>query len=154
MKPRYIYFDKRTGFITDILGKRKRGRASYVVSDSETMQPFIMGTRGMNEILVGYDREQEKYVLLNRDNIIKLRYYGKNLYRIPKRTIPDYDLRIDLFSEGNVLEVAIDPSRISTMYATEYRKDIVFEKGIEIYRGNKRIKILLYIQFLLEASSE
>lgn len=132
MKPRYIYFDKKTGVITSIVSTRKRGRALYIVSNNETVAPFIMGTKGIMESIVAYDREQEKYVLLDKDNVIRLRYYGKELYKIPKKSISDYDLRIDLYAEGNALEVSIDPYRMSTMYATDFREEVCFENGTEI----------------------
>lgn len=145
MKPRYIYFNKKTGDITDILSKRKRGRALYVITDNATVFPILAGTKGILDFVVAYSHDQEKYVLLERDNIIKLRYYGKELYKIPNREIQDYDLRIDLFVGGNALEVSLDPSRISTMYSTDFRQDVCFEKGTElrIYIKDKDGKILL-----------
>jgi len=132
MKTRYIYFDKKTGVMTDILNKKKRGRAPYVTTDYDTIGPVIMGKKGWLDYVVAYDREQKKYILLERDNVIKLRYYGDGLYKIPKRTKEDYDLRIDVFSDGNAIEISLDPTRISTMYSTNFVKDVHFEKGTEI----------------------
>jgi len=145
MKPRYVYFNKKTGVITDILSNKKRGKALYVITDEATVGPIIAGIKGMLDLVVAYDYNQKKYVLLERDNIIKLRYYGKELYKIPNREIPDYDLRIDLFAGGNALEISLDPSRISTMYSTVFRQDVQFEKGTElrIYIKDKDGNILL-----------
>lgn len=132
MRPRYVYFDKKTGNITDILRIRKRGRAKYVTTTDEVVGPIIAGEMSISELVVAYDTEQEDYVILNRDNVIKLRYYGKDLYKIPNRVIEDYDLRIDTFVEGNVIEVSLDPYRMSTMYSTDFRDEVCFEKGTEL----------------------
>ena len=131
-KIRYVYFDKITGAIKDILSKRKRGRSLYIECDNDEVAPFIMGKKGIHESIVVFDRSQKKYVLMERDNIIKLRYYGQNLYKIPKRTIKDYDFRLDLYKDGKTLEVTIDPTRMSNMYATSFQKEVEFEKGTEI----------------------
>lgn len=132
MNPRYIYFDKTTGVILDILKTRKRGRAKYVTVDLETVRPILEGTMGTHELVVAYDHDKEDFVLLEKDNIIKLRHYSKELYKIPNKVIEDYDLRIDLFTAGNGMEVSIDPSRMSTMYSTDFRDEVCFEKGTEI----------------------
>lgn len=132
MNTRYVYFDKKTGVITDILKVRKRGRAKYVTTTLDAVLPLLSGERSMLDLVVAYNHDEEQYVLLERDNVIKLRYYGKDQYKIPKRAIEDYDLRIDLYAEGNVIEVTIDPSRMSTMYATDFREEVAFERGTEI----------------------
>ena len=132
MKPRYIYFDKETGMITDILATRKRGRAKYLTVDLEVVMPLLEGKKGMLDYVVAYDHDKKDYVLMTRDNIIKLRYYGKDLYKIPNKTIDDYDLRLELFVGGKALEVSIDPTRMSTMYATDLREEVCFEQGTEI----------------------
>lgn len=132
MKPRYVYFDKTTGIITAILNKRKQGRAPYVISDQETVGGIVMGTKCAIDFVVAYNRDSKKYVLLERDNIIKLRYYGDTLYKIPKRSIDDYDLKIEAYYDGNVLEIALDPMRISTMYSTDMRDEVKFEEGADI----------------------
>lgn len=132
MKTRYVYFDKTTGVIKDILSTRKRGRSPYVECDNEVVAPIIMGQKGLHEVVVAYDKEQEKYVLLEKDNVIRLRYYGDKLYKIPKRIVADYDLRLDLYSGGNVLGVSIDPFRLSNLYSTNLRENVLFEKGTEI----------------------
>lgn len=132
MKLRYVYFDKKTGIMTDILSKRKRGRAKYVITDEETVGPIVAGKKSWLDLIVAYNRDEKNYVLLEKDNIIKLRYYGDKLYKIPKTTIEDYDLRIDLFAGGNALEISLDPSRMSTMYGTDFREEVKFEKGTEL----------------------
>lgn len=138
MNTRYVYFDK-DGVITDILKVRKQGRAKYVIAPLDDVLPLLSGKRGMFDFVVSYDYDKEKYVLLERDNIIKLRYYGEKLYKIPNRIIDDYDLRIDFFTEENIIEVSIDPSRMSTMYATDLTEEVKFEEGtdIRIYIKNK-----------------
>ena len=157
MKTRYVYFDPKTGVIKEILNKRKRGRAKYVISNDEVVGGIVAGTMGMMDLVVAYNRDQEEYVLLERDNIIKLRYYGKDLYKIPKRTIEDYDLRIDVFLGGNALEVSLDPERMSTMYSTDFREEVCFEAGTEIRiyikdkEGNETLEtIIIDAQELLE----
>jgi len=145
MKPRYVYFDKTTGLITAILNKRKRGRAPYVISDQETVGPIVAGTKGMMDLIVAYDRKQKQHVLIERDNIIRLRYYNDTLYKIPKRNIEDYDLIIESYKDGNVIEISLDPSRISGMYLTNMRDEVKFEEGseIRIYVKSKDGEILL-----------
>lgn len=142
MKTRYVYFDKETGMITDILNVKKRGRAKYIEVPLEDVMPILSGELGMMDLVVAYNTDQEKYVLLKRDNIIKLRYYGKDLYKIPNREMEDYDLRIDLFTNGSGIEISIDPSRMSTLYATDLHNEVEFEEGTElrIYLKNKEGK--------------
>ena len=157
MNPRYIYFEKETGMITGVLADRKKGRAKYLTVDLEVVMPLLEGKKGMLDYVVAYDYDKEDYVLMDRDNIIKLRYYGKELYRIPNKTINDYDLRIELFVGAKVLEISIDPSRMSTMYATDMRDEVQFELGTEIRiyiknkAGDKTLKtIVIDAQKLLE----
>lgn len=132
MKPRYIYFDKNTGMITDIQPTKKQGRAKYVTVDVDVVLPILKGEKSVIEYIVAYNHDTEDYVLMDRDNVIKLRYYGKNLYKIPSKTIDNYDLRLELFVGGKALEVSIDPTRMSTMYATDLREEVRFEQGTEI----------------------
>jgi len=138
-KQRYVYFDKKTGMITDILSVRKRGRAKYVTVDVDDVIPFINGTKGLFESIVVYNRDTETYNLVERNNIIKLRYYGEKLYKIPKKNMVNYDIKIEIYTEGNTMEITIDPSRMSSLYATDFRDEIKFEKGTEIrlYIKNK-----------------
>jgi len=157
MKTRYVYFDKTTGMITSIVNKRNRGRAPYVVSDNETVGSIVAGTKGLMDLVVAYDRHKQEYVLLDRDNIIRLRYYGDKLYKIPKRHIDNYDLLIEVYKDGAVLEVSLDPTRISTMYSTNMRDEVKFEEGTEIRiyvkskDGNTQFKtIIINAQQLLE----
>jgi hypothetical protein len=145
MKTRYVYFNKTTGVITGILHKRKPGRESYVKTTIDVVRPILSGEKGMLDFVVVYNRDEKKYILIERDNIIKLRYYSKSLYKIPNRNIRDYDLKIEVFNDGTILEVTLDPSRISTMYSTSMVDDVKFEKGTEIrlYIKSKDGKTLL-----------
>jgi hypothetical protein len=132
MKTRYVYFDKVTGVIKEILSNRKKGRGLYIECDNDVVAPIVMGQKGLHEVVVAYDREQDKHLLLEKDNVIRLRYYGDKLYKIPRRVIADYDLRLDLYAGGDVLEVSVDPSRMSHLYSTNFRDGVVFEKGTEV----------------------
>jgi len=131
MKIRYVYYDKTTGFIKEILKKRKRGRAPYIECDFPEVEGFITGTKGIYQYVVAYDRKQKKNILMERNNVIRFRGVEKDLYKIPNRKNVDSDLTIEYF-EDNIIEVSLDISRISPIAQTRYGKEIVFEKGTEI----------------------
>jgi hypothetical protein len=130
MKIRYVYYDKKTGSIKEILHKRKRGRAPYIECDFKDVEGFISGTKGINQYVVAYDKSQQKNVLMERNNVIRFRDIPKKLYRIPKRSNIESDLTIAYY-EDNVIEITLDISRISPVAQTQFGKDILFERGTE-----------------------
>jgi len=157
MKTRYVYYDVNTGRIKEILSKRKPGRARYVECSNKEVEGFITGTVGINDWIVAYDRILEKHVLIEKNNIIKLRKASKSLYKIPYKKTIDSDLTLVYYSD-NVLEVSLDVSRIAPLYQTNFKDDVVFEKGTEIRitlkekdSGNLLKEFIIDAQELLES---
>lgn len=128
---RYVYYDKKTGFITHILPTRRRGRSPYIECDIDEVIGFLDGSVGLLEYVVAFDRDLKKHILIKKDNIIRLRQPSKELIKIPYKKNADSDLRIVYYSD-NVLEVSLDMSRIAPLYQTNFRDEVVFEKGTEI----------------------
>jgi len=131
MKKRYVYYDKTTGEIKDILSKKKPGRALNIECSNEEVEGFILGTKGINQWVVAYNRDIKKHILLEKNNIIRLRKPSSKLYKIPYKKDIENDLRIVYYSD-NVIEVVLDVSRISTLYQTNFGKEVAFEKGTDI----------------------
>lgn len=128
---RYVYYDKKTGFITHILNKRRRGRAPYIECDIDEVIGFLDQSWGMLDYVVAYNNELEKHMLVKKDNMILFRKQSKNLYKIPYRRNIETDLRLVYYSD-NVLEATLDMSRISPLYQTNFRDEVYFERGTEI----------------------
>lgn len=131
MKKRYVYYDVNTGQIKDILSKRKQGRARYVECTNEEVKGFITGKVGVNDWVVAFDKILEKHVLMEKNNIIKLRQPSKELYKIPFKKTIDSDLTLVYYSD-NVLEVYLDISRIAPLYQTNFKDEVKFERGTEL----------------------
>jgi len=131
MKKRYVYYDVNTGQILDILSKRKRGRARYIECTNDEVKGFITGDVGVNDWIVAYNKVLEKYVLIEKNNIIVIRKPSKSLYKIPFKKTMDSDLTLIYYSD-NVLEVSLDVSRFAPLYQTNFRKEVRFERGTEI----------------------
>jgi len=129
-KQRYVYYDKKTGRIKDILNKRKRGRAPYITCSLEDVIGFLAGTESKIHYVVAYNRETKKTVLMKKDNIIKFRAPSKKLTKIPYKVNTESDLTLIYYSD-NVLEVTLDVSRISPLYQTNFREEVTFERGTE-----------------------
>ena len=159
MKIRYVYYDKKTGFIKEILHKRKRGRAPYIECDFKDVEGFITGTKGINQYVIAYDKQQEKNVLMERNNIIRFRDIPKTLYKIPNRSNVESDLTIAYY-EDHIIEVTLDITRISPVAQTQFGKEILFEKGTEFRiimkeKGQDEImnEIIIDAQELLDEGS-
>lgn len=157
-KVRYVYYDKFTGQILEIISKRKRGTATYIKCDIEEVLPLIKGETGINDLIVAYDNEVKKHLLVEKNNIIKLRNLGSKLYKIPNKRESTFDLRLLLYPKSYVLEVTLDPANISYLYNTNFREQVIFEKGTEIRifikdkKGEKLFKtIVVEAQKLLDA---
>ena len=80
---RYVYYDKKTGFITDILPKRKRGRGYHLECDTDEVIGFLDNSLGIRDYVVAYNQDLKKNILIKKDNIIRLREPSKNLFKIP-----------------------------------------------------------------------
>ena len=130
-RTRYVYFDKKTGFITHILPTRRRGRAKYIECDISEVIGFLDGSKGVNRYVVAYNTETKQNSLIEKNNIILFRKQSKNLYKIPYRRNIETDLRLVYYSD-NVLEASLDMSRISPLYQTNFRDEVYFERGTEI----------------------
>ena len=155
---RYVYYNKFSGEILEILRKRKRGPAKCIECDIEEVLPLISGKKGMNDLIVAYDNEIKKHLLVEKNNIIKLRNLGSKLYKIPYKREANFDLRLLLYPKSYVLEVTLDPANISYLYNTNLREEVMFEKGTEIRifikdkKGEKLLKtIVIEAQKLLDA---
>jgi hypothetical protein len=130
-KKRYLYFDKITGQVMGIVSDKVKRNNNFIECDNEDVVDYIIGKKSLNDVIVAYNRNDKKYKLLKRDNVIKLRYYGDKKFKIPNRKLVDYDLRLILYPD-NILEVTINPERMSSLYATNFKNDVVFERGTEI----------------------
>jgi hypothetical protein len=130
-KKRYLYFDKITGQVMGIVSDKVKRNNNFIECDNEDVVDYIIGKKSLNDVIVAYNRNDKKYKLLKRDNVIKLRYYGDKKFKIPNRKLVDYDLRLISYPD-NILEVTINPERMSSLYATNFKNDVVFERGTEI----------------------
>jgi len=130
-RTRYVYFDKKRGFITDILDVRKRGRAKYVVCDVNEVIGFLSGEWGMTDYIVAFDNKIKDHRIFKKDNIIRLRKPSKDLIKIPYKKHEESVIRLVYYSD-NVLEVSIDMEQISPLYQTNFRDEVRFEKGTEL----------------------
>jgi len=131
MKKKFIYYDKETGAIKEILGKRKRGRAPYLEIDFEYVRGFITGEMGINQWVIAYSTVSKKYVLMEKDNVVKFRKVPTTPMKIPYKANAISDLTLVYYSD-NVLEVSIDMSRISPLYQTNFKDEVSFERGTEV----------------------
>jgi len=131
MKKRYVYYNKITGEIGDILSKKKPGRSPNIECDNDQVIDFISGKKATNQWIVAYSRDIKKYMLLEKNNIIRLRKPNNKLYKIPYKKDAESDLQIVYYSD-NVIEVSLDVSRIVSLYQTNFIDEVKFEKGTEI----------------------
>ena len=157
MKKRYVYYDVNTGQIKDILSTRKPGRAQYIECTNKDVVGFITGEVSINDWIVAYDRELEEHVLIEKNNIIKLRKPSNKLSKIPYKKTIERDL-ILVYYPDNVLEVSLDVSRIAPLYQTNFKDDVKFERGTEIRitlkekdSGNLLKEVVIDAQELLDA---
>ena len=131
MKTRYVYYDKETGLINQILSKRKPGRAPYIKCDNSDVEGFITATKSFNKYVVAYNRETDKTILMERNNVVAFRKQSKDLYKIPYKKNFESDITIVHYKD-DVLEVSIDMSRISPLFNTNFGEQVCFENGTEI----------------------
>lgn len=131
MKKRYVYYDKKTGHITDILSKKKRGRSYYIECDNKEVVGFIDGTKGITQWIVVYNNELKQHILAEKNNVIMLRAPDPNLHKIPYRKEAESNLKLTYYSD-NILEVTLDVSEIAPLYQTNFRDEVRFEHGTEI----------------------
>jgi len=158
MKKRYVYYDKETGQIRDILSNRKAGRSPFIECSNEDVSGFISGEWGINQWVVAYDKNLEKNILIKKNNVIRLREPQKKLYKIPYGKNTKSDLKLIYYSD-RVLEVLLDVSRIAPLYQTNFKDDVRFEKGTELRiiaktkKSKELIKeIIIDAQELLESA--
>lgn len=157
MKTKFVYYNVKTGFITDILKTRKRGRGKYIECPIEDVIGFLDGSEGIANWVVAYNNDLKKTILIKKDNIIRLRAPSNRLSKVPYKANTLSDLTIVYYSD-NVLEVSLDMSRISPLYQTNFRKDVTFERGTEIRitlkekdSGNLLKEIVVDAQDLLDS---
>ncbi len=157
MKTRYVYYDKVTGQIKEILSNKKGGRSYYIECDNKEVVGFIDGTKGINQWIVAYNRDLKKNTLVEKNNIIMLRAPDPNLCKIPYRKDAESDLKLTYYPD-NVLEITLDVSRIAPLYQTNFRDEVKFERGTEIRiiakeKGSGKLvkEIIVEAQDLLDA---
>jgi len=157
MKKRYVYYDKKTGFITDILSSKKQGRSPYIECDNSEVQDIIMGVKGVNQYVIAHNRETDECNLMEKNNVMRFRNTGKDLYKIPYRKNAETDLKLIYYTD-NVLEATLDMSRISPLYQTNFREEVRFERGTDIRilvkekgSGNLLKEIIIDAQKLLDS---
>lgn len=131
MKIKYVYYNKKTGQINEILSKRKPGRAPYIEVEFQYVKGLITGEMGMNQWIVAYDGPAKKHVLMEKNNVIKFRKATKDPIKIPYKKNAISDLTLVYYSD-NVLEVSLDVTRIAPLYQTNFKDEVRFERGTEI----------------------
>lgn len=129
MKKRYVYYNKETGQISEILNNKKEGQRNYIESNNKEVSKFIMGEESTNNYIVAYCKN--KYQLIKKDNIIRLRKPNNRLYKIPQQKSITNDLIIVSYPD-NTLEISLNISNITPLFQTDFRKEVKFEKGSEI----------------------
>jgi len=126
----YVYYDKKSGRITEILKKRNPGRAVYIECDISDVIGFLDNSWNLNEYVVAYKKDEDKTVIMKKENIVRLRQESAKLYKIPNRK-KETELILTYYPD-NILEVRFDMSLISPLYTTDFKEEIEFEKGTEI----------------------
>jgi len=131
MKTRYVYYDKRNGMITDISNEPIENKDTYIECPIDDVIGFLNGTKNMNKYIVAYHFDEKKYMLVKKDNNIKMKSPSGGLYKIPYEKDAISDLTLTYYDD-NVLELTLDLTRISPLYQTDFRKDVRFEDGFQI----------------------
>jgi len=131
MKTRYVYYNKETGFIEEILSKRKKGRAPYIECDHSEVEGFIMGTKSINRYVIAYNKAIDKNILIERNNVVVFRKQSKELYKIPYKKNTQSDITLVCYEDG-VMEISLDMSGISPLFNTNFGEQVKFERGTEI----------------------
>jgi len=157
MKKRYVYYNK-VGMITDILDKRKKGRSPYIECSIDQVIGFLDNSVNINYYIIAYDKITDKNVLMEKNNVIKVRKPSKILYKIPYKKNDETDIELICYPE-NTLEVSLDPCRIAPLYQTNFRDEVRFERGTEIRivikeKGSGKLlkELIIEAQELLESS--
>jgi len=131
MKTRHVYYDEKTGRITDILKEKKDVGDNFIECDIDEVVDFLSMKKSFNEYIVAYNKTENKHVLMKKDNVIRFRKQSKVLYKIPYDEDSINDITI-IYYVGNTLEISLDLSRLSPLYQTSFKDDIKFEKGTEL----------------------
>jgi hypothetical protein len=126
---RYVYYDKETGRIDQISNQLLVSSMPYIECDVDDVSGFMDDSKNINEYLVAYKKDEEQYVLMKKENIIRLRQESAKLFKIPNRR-KESDLTL-VYYPDNILEVRLDMSNISSLYMTDFKEEVTFEKGTE-----------------------
>ena len=137
MKKRYVYFDKKTRIIKDILSKRKRGRGYYIECDSNDVKDFIAGTKNIKEYIIVLDKKTEKYKFVKANYKLEIPE-AKEIINVPYDIENEHMLQF-IFKANKVLEIRLDKQKLNPLYGTDAEDKVVFDEWRE-YRVTLREK--------------
>ena len=151
MKKRcYVYYDKNSGYITSIVKKKRPGRGYFIECDINDVIGFLENTVNIQDYVVAYKKDEDKTIMMKKENIVRLRQESQKLFKIPNRRT-DSELVL-VYYPDNILEIRLNMELISPLYMTDFRNEIKFEKGTELrIFVNNKISGDVYGEFLIDA---
>ena len=154
-RDRYVYYDEVTGLISEI-SKNEDNSRSYIKASMEEVVGFVSGEKSISNYLVAYSYDKKRYILMKKDNIIRLKRKSE-LVTIPYKMTEQSDISIIYYSD-NVLEVSLDMSNISPLFQSDFKDEVRFENGTELRivlkekdSGNLLVEYVIDCQELLKS---
>lgn len=137
-KKRYVYYDQATGRIESIVDSKLEVEVPYIECNIDDVIGFLDGSLNMMLYVVAYKKDEDKHIIMKKENTIRLRQENQKLYKIPNKK-SETELKL-VYHPDNILELRLNMELISPLYMTDFRNEIEFEKGTElrIFVNDKR----------------
>ena len=113
--------------------KNEHSRHPYVYTESADAGKIIDGTLNPNQFIVSFpSSDTTELVFMPKDNVLRLRSSELSLFQLPKKQQRNWDLRVHIYKQNNMMEVQINPESIQKLTSFTYRKQLEISKDSDL----------------------
>lgn len=135
-KTYFVYYNEWDGAIVTVAHHELPNLAyPYIITSDETAKAILRGDVNESNFIVTFGADNT-LTLAVRDNVVRLRGSESKLHSISNKFVPNWDIKIKVYSGNNKLVVEINSESIRKL------SDMTFNKKIEV---NNSTDMSLYI---------
>lgn len=130
-KPKYyIYFNDWTGEILSVGSSlRTDTPAPYIETEDPIARRIVQGTEADKNYVISSDRRHEEH-LVKKSEYLQLRKQEDSLFLLPIHARHDWDVRVRLYSENDMLVIEANRDMINRLIAHNIRREILIDTRV------------------------
>ena len=130
-KPKYyVYFNDWTGEILSVGNTlRDDTPAPYIETDDVAAQRIIRGAETDKNFVISSDRRNSEQ-LVRKSEYLQLRKQEDSLFLLPGISLHEWDIRVRLYSQNNMLVIEANRAMITRLIAHNMQREILLDTRI------------------------